>query len=85
MLADAAHSAPDGPVPLVVDNTMATPYLCRPIDHGADLVTHSTTKFICGHGTAMGGAVIDSGECWFSCIAHGLSSNMMALIISNCG
>ncbi|MEO1190294.1 MAG: aminotransferase class I/II-fold pyridoxal phosphate-dependent enzyme [Pseudomonadota bacterium] len=47
--------------PLIVDNTLATPYLCRPIDFGADLVVHSTTKFLTGNGTAMGGAVIDSG------------------------
>ena len=57
-LADAAH---DAGVPLIIDNTMATPYLCRPFEHGADLVTHSTTKFLSGHGTAMGGAVVDSG------------------------
>ncbi len=48
--------------PLVVDNTLATPFLCRPIEHGADLVVHSTTKFLTGNGTAMGGAVIDSGR-----------------------
>ena len=52
-LADAAHSVN---VPLVIDNTMATPYLCRPFEHGADLVVHSTTKFLSGHGNAMGGA-----------------------------
>jgi O-acetylhomoserine (thiol)-lyase len=46
-------------VPLIVDNTMATPYLCQPIEFGADLVVHSTTKFISGHGNAMGGAVVD--------------------------
>lgn len=49
-------------IPLIIDNTMATPYLCRPIEHGADLVVHSTTKFLSGHGNAMGGAVIDSGK-----------------------
>ncbi len=48
--------------PLVVDNTLATPFLCRPIEWGADLVVHSTTKFLTGNGTAMGGAVIDSGR-----------------------
>lgn len=48
-------------IPLIVDNTMATPYLCRPIEWGADLVVHSTTKFLSGNGTSMGGAVIDSG------------------------
>ena len=48
-------------VPLLVDNTLATPWLCRPIEWGATLVVHSTTKFLCGTGTTMGGAVIDSG------------------------
>ncbi len=55
-IADAAG------VPLVVDNTLATPYLCRPIEWGATLVLHSTTKFLCGTGTSMGGAIIDSGK-----------------------
>lgn len=49
-------------LPLVVDNTFATPYLLRPIEHGADVVVHSATKFIGGHGTAMGGVVVDSGR-----------------------
>jgi O-acetylhomoserine (thiol)-lyase len=49
-------------VPLVVDSTMATPYLCRPIEHGADIVLHSVTKFIGGHGTSLGGAIIESGR-----------------------
>ncbi|MDE0050248.1 MAG: O-acetylhomoserine aminocarboxypropyltransferase [Rhodospirillales bacterium] len=49
-------------VPLIVDNTMASPYLCRPFDHGADLVVHSTTKFIGGHGNTMGGMVVESGR-----------------------
>ena len=49
-------------VPLVVDNTMASPYLCRPFEHGADLVIHSTTKFIGGHGNTMGGMVVESGR-----------------------
>ena len=57
-LARIAHEAG---VPLIIDNTMATPYLCRPIEHGADIVVHSTTKFLSGHGNAMGGAVVDSG------------------------
>jgi O-acetylhomoserine (thiol)-lyase len=48
-------------IPLVVDNTFASPYLCRPIEHGADIVVHSATKFISGHGTTMGGVMIDSG------------------------
>lgn len=49
-------------IPLIVDNTFATPYLLRPIEHGADIVVHSATKFIGGHGTVMGGVVIDSGK-----------------------
>lgn len=49
-------------IPLIVDNTFATPYLLRPIEHGADIVVHSATKFIGGHGTVMGGVVIDSGR-----------------------
>jgi O-acetylhomoserine (thiol)-lyase len=49
-------------LPLIVDNTFATPYLCRPIEWGADIVVHSATKFIGGHGTSIGGVVVDSGE-----------------------
>ena len=49
-------------LPLVIDNTFATPYLCRPIDHGADIVLHSLTKFIGGHGTSIGGIIVDSGK-----------------------
>jgi len=49
-------------VPFIVDNTLATPYLCRPIEHGADIVVHSTTKFLSGQGSALGGVVIDSGK-----------------------
>lgn len=49
-------------IPLIVDNTFATPYLLRPIEHGADIVVHSATKFIGGHGTVLGGVVIDSGK-----------------------
>ena len=49
-------------LPLLVDNTFATPYLCRPIEWGADIVLHSATKFIGGHGTSIGGVVVDSGE-----------------------
>jgi O-acetylhomoserine (thiol)-lyase len=57
-----ARVAHDAGVPLVVDNTFATPYLCRPIEHGADIVLHSATKFINGHGTAIGGVLIESGK-----------------------
>jgi O-acetylhomoserine (thiol)-lyase len=49
-------------IPLVVDATLATPYLCRPIEHGVDIVVHSATKFIGGHGTSLGGAIVDSGR-----------------------
>ncbi|MFW5985999.1 MAG: O-acetylhomoserine aminocarboxypropyltransferase/cysteine synthase family protein [Halanaerobiales bacterium] len=49
-------------IPLIVDNTFATPYHCRPFDHGADIVIHSTTKFIGGHGTTIGGIIVDSGN-----------------------
>lgn len=58
-IADIAH---EGGVPLIVDNTMATPILCRPFEHGADIVTHSTTKFLNGHGNAVGGVIVDSGN-----------------------
>ena len=57
-LAELAHRHD---APLIVDNTFATPYLCRPIDWGADIVVHSATKFIGGHGTSIGGLVVDSG------------------------
>src|ERR1700752_605839 len=49
-------------IPLVIDNTFASPYLCRPIEHGADIVLHSATKFIGGHGTSIGGVIVDSGR-----------------------
>jgi O-acetylhomoserine (thiol)-lyase len=49
-------------IPLIVDNTFATPYLCRPIEHGADIIVHSATKFICGHGTSIGGVIVESGK-----------------------
>ena len=55
-------------VPLIVDNTFPTPINCRPIEWGADIVTHSTTKYMDGHGAAVGGAIVDSGK--FDCMAH---------------
>ena len=58
-VADIAHAAG---VPLMVDNTFASPYLCRPLEHGADIVVHSATKFIGGHGTAIGGIIVESGR-----------------------
>ena len=57
-----AKIAHDAGIPLMVDNTFATPFLCRPFEHGADIVVHSATKFICGHGTSIGGVIIESGE-----------------------
>jgi O-acetylhomoserine (thiol)-lyase len=57
-----AAIAHDAGVPLVIDNTMASPYLCRPIEYGADIVVHSATKFLGGHGTSIGGIIIDSGK-----------------------
>ena len=57
-----AKVAHDAGIPLVVDNTLATPYLCRPIEWGADIVCHSTTKFLGGHGNSLGGAVVESGK-----------------------
>ncbi|NOD91193.1 aminotransferase class I/II-fold pyridoxal phosphate-dependent enzyme [Ruegeria sp. HKCCD4884] len=58
-LADVADAAG---IPLIVDNTAATPYLCRPIEHGATLVVHSTTKYLTGNGTVTGGCIVDSGK-----------------------
>ena len=58
-IADVAHEVG---VPLIVDNTAASPYLCQPINHGADIVVHSATKFLGGHGTTMGGVVVESGK-----------------------
>jgi O-acetylhomoserine (thiol)-lyase len=57
-LASIAH---DAGIPLVIDNTFASPYLCRPIEHGADILVHSATKFISGHGTTIGGVLVESG------------------------
>ena len=58
-VADIAHRHQ---IPLIVDNTFGTPYLIRPIEHGADIVVHSATKFIGGHGTSLGGVIVDSGK-----------------------
>jgi len=57
-----AAVAHDAGIPLMIDNTFATPYLCRPVEFGADIVTHSATKFIGGHGTSIGGLIVDSGK-----------------------
>ena len=58
-LAKAAHARG---VPLIVDNTVATPVLCKPIEHGADIVVHSLTKYVGGHGNSLGGVIVDSGK-----------------------
>jgi len=58
-LAEIAHKAG---IPLIVDNTVPTPYLCRPIEHGADIVVHSLTKYLGGHGNSIGGVIVDSGK-----------------------
>ncbi len=58
-VADIAHRHR---IPLIIDNTFGTPYLIRPIEHGADIVVHSATKFIGGHGTSLGGVIVDSGK-----------------------
>ncbi|MBS1873266.1 MAG: O-acetylhomoserine aminocarboxypropyltransferase [Acidobacteria bacterium] len=61
-IAAVAGIAHEAGVPLVIDNTFATPYVCRPIEHGADIVVHSLTKFMGGHGTSIGGIIVDSGK-----------------------
>jgi len=58
-IAAVAH---ESNIPLVIDNTLASPYLCRPLEHGADIVVHSATKFIGGHGTSIGGIIVDGGK-----------------------
>ncbi|MCH7519209.1 MAG: O-acetylhomoserine aminocarboxypropyltransferase/cysteine synthase [Candidatus Dadabacteria bacterium] len=57
-----AKIARDAGIPLIIDNTFATPYLCRPIEYGADIIVNSATKFICGHGTSIGGVIVESGN-----------------------
>ncbi len=70
-LAEVAHAAG---LPLIVDNTFATPYLCRPIEYGADIVLHSATKYICGHGTVIAGVVVESGKFGWGSGKHPLLS-----------
>jgi O-acetylhomoserine (thiol)-lyase len=65
--------AHDNGIPLVIDNTLATPFLCRPLEHGADIVVHSATKFIGGHGTSIGGVIVDGGK--FDYVASGRFAN----------
>ena len=57
-----ANVAHDAGLPLVIDNTFASPFLCRPFEFGADIIVHSATKFICGHGTSLGGVIVESGN-----------------------
>jgi O-acetylhomoserine (thiol)-lyase len=57
-----ANIAKDAKVPLIVDNTLATPYLTRPAEYGADIIVHSATKYLCGHGNSMGGVIVDCGS-----------------------
>ncbi|MEG3640950.1 bifunctional O-acetylhomoserine aminocarboxypropyltransferase/cysteine synthase [Magnetococcus sp. PR-3] len=71
-LADIAHNAG---LPLIVDNTVPTPYICRPIEYGADIVIHALTKFMGGHGTSIGGMIVDSGK--FPWAEHGDRFPMM--------
>ena len=61
-IAGVAQVAHDAGIPLIVDNTLASPYLCRPLEHGADIVVHSATKFIGGHGTSIAGVIVDGGR-----------------------
>ena len=61
-IAAVAKIARSAGIPLIVDNTLATPYLCRPIEHGANIVLHSLTKFMGGHGNSMGGVIVDAGN-----------------------
>lgn len=65
-LSTLAHEAG---IPLIVDNTFATPYLCRPFEHGADIVVHSTTKYLDGHATSVGGAW------WMAAVLIGIMAN----------
>src|SRR5580700_9900377 len=68
-IAKIAAIAHEHRLPLVIDNTLASPYLCRPIEHGADIVVHSATKFLGGHGNSIGGVIVDSGK--FDWLASG--------------
>jgi O-acetylhomoserine (thiol)-lyase len=68
---EVAKIAQEFHLPLMIDNTFATPYLCRPFEWGADIITHSTTKFIGGHGTSIGGVIVDSGKFdWAKSVRH---------------
>ena len=68
LLCACARDYSQAGIPLIVDNTMATPYLCRPFEHGADIIVHSTTKFLSGHGNAMVRRVVGACACvWYYC------------------
>lgn len=75
-IASIAHAAG---ISCIVDNTLPSPALCRPFEYGADIVVHSTTKFISGHGNAMGGAVVDSGNFDWS------QNDKFLDLVENCG
>jgi O-acetylhomoserine (thiol)-lyase len=78
--------ADDAGLPLIVDNTTATPYLCRPIEHGATLVVHSTTKYMTGNGTVTGGCVVDSGKFdWGASGRYPSLAAIQSLPITGCG
>jgi O-acetylhomoserine (thiol)-lyase len=66
-LAKLAEIAKKKGIPLIVDNTTATPYLCRPFEHGADVVLHSATKYLCGHGNALAGFIVEKGDYDWGC------------------
>jgi O-acetylhomoserine (thiol)-lyase len=72
-LGGVSKVAHDNQIPLVIDNTVATPYLCQPLRHGADIVVYSATKFIGGHGTSIGGIIVDGGQ--FDYVASGRFAN----------
>jgi O-acetylhomoserine (thiol)-lyase len=73
-IAAVAKVAHENGLPFIIDNTFATPYLCRPVEHGADIVIHSATKFIGGHGTVIGGVIVDGGKFDWSAGKHPLYS-----------
>ena len=75
--------AKEAGVPLIVDNTLATPYLTRPIEHGADIIVHSLTKFLGGHGNSIGGAIVDCGTFdWMKSGRYPTMSRALALPIT---
>jgi O-acetylhomoserine (thiol)-lyase len=71
-IAAVAKIAAEANVPFLIDNTFASPYLCRPIEYGADIVVHSLTKFLGGHGTSIGGIIVDGGKFDWKASAHPL-------------